>query len=246
MTLLCCTTFTATAFADTLTLHNGKILQGSFEGRSGEAILFSIDGIEITVPTKDVKSIDMNQSNAVATKPASVAAAAPGTAQAKESDKGYEIAAGSQLTIKMQQTLDSGKHASGHKFTAVLEGALMDGDQTIVAAGSTVYGVITEAKKARRIAGKAKIMLTLTDIKINGHIVPIKANVLNATAEATGKNTASKVVRGAAIGGLVNGSDGAKDGAKVGVGVALLSKGNQVVIPSGTLLDFQLTNSLKS
>lgn len=114
-----------------------------------------------------------------------------------------------------------------------------------VAAGSKVYGVITEAVKARRIAGNAKIMVTITDINIGGVITPLTASSINALTKPTGASSAGKVVRGAAIGALVDGSDGAKTGARVGLGVAILRGGNQVVIPAGTLLEFRLSQPLE-
>jgi hypothetical protein len=42
------------------------------------------------------------------------------------------------------------------------------------------------------------------------------------------------------FGALVDG----QDGAKAGLGAAILSGGNQVVIPRGTLMDFKLTQVL--
>ena len=50
--------------------------------------------------------------------------------------------------------------------------------------------------------------------------------------------------RGALIGGAISGSSGAKIGAKVGAGVALLTSGEHVCIPRGTLLEINLVDPL--
>ena len=50
----------------------------------------------------------------------------------------------------------------------------------------------------------------------------------------------------AAVGGLANGSKGAKNAAKVGLGASLLTSGNSINIPAGTLLEFQLAAPLAS
>ncbi|NRB38530.1 MAG: hypothetical protein HRU20_08680 [Pseudomonadales bacterium] len=88
------------------------------------------------------------------------------------------------------------------------------------------------------------MILTITDIHINGQMVAVRTKAINAHTQATGKSTEAKAARGAEIGGLAGGSSGAKTGAKVGVGAAILSGGNQVVIPGGSLLNFTLSQAL--
>jgi hypothetical protein len=225
----------ALAAADTVELSNGKIIDGTFIGREGDTITFDVDGIGMSFNANDVKNISMGS-----------AAATPAVATAPAKVSGpIEVPAGTQLTIRLNETLDTGKHATGHKFSAALEGALVSNGVTIAPQGSRVYGVVSESVKSRRAVGKAKMILTVTDININGQIVPVATSGINAQTQATGKSSAGKVVRGAAIGGLIGGSDDAKTGAKVGLGAAVLSGGNQVVIPAGTLLDFTLAQSLK-
>ena len=112
--------------------------------------------------------------------------------------------------------------------------------QVVAERGSTVYGVITQAKKSGRLAGKSTLSLTLTDIMINNQMMPIVTSESSGESTSTGGKTVGTTARTAAIGGLINGSKGAKDGAKVGLGVSVLTRGNSVSIPSGTLLDFRL------
>lgn len=219
------------AYADTIELSNGKTMEGTFIGREGDTIKFESGGINMSFEAKDVKNIAMGS-----TKPAQ----SQGVKQASTA----VMPAGSSVTIRLTDTLDSGKHATGHKFTAVLEGSLVTDGVTVVQAGSKVYGVISEAVKARRIAGNAKLMIALTDINIDGQIRPVSTGIINATTQATAASSAGKAVRGAAIGALANGSSGARTGARVGAGAAILSGGNQVVIPAGTLLDFKLSQPL--
>jgi len=222
-------------YADTIELNNGKTFDGTFSGRDGDNITFEVDGISMSFQAKDVKNISMGNTNKGTDK-----------APQKTSTSGpTEITAGSTLTVRLSDTLNSGSHATGHKFAGVLEGSLSNNGVTVASAGSKVYGVVSEAVKARRLAGSAKLMITITDININGKITPVSVSAINALTESTAKSTISKVGKGAAIGALANGSDGAKDGAAIGLGIAILKGGNQVVVPAGTLLDFKLTKSLK-
>ena len=220
------------AYADTIELSNGKTMEGTFIGREGDTIKFEVDGINMSFEAKDVKNIAMGSIK-------------PAQSQVVKQAGTAVMPAGSSVTIRLSDALDSGKHATGHKFTALLEGSLVADGITVVQAGSKVYGVISEAVKARRVAGNAKLMIALTDINIDGQIIPVSTDVINAITQATAASSAGKVARGAAIGALADGSSGARTGAKVGAGAAILSGGNQVVIPAGTLLDFKLSQPLE-
>jgi hypothetical protein len=58
--------------------------------------------------------------------------------------------------------------------------------------------------------------------------------------ENTAKKTVGTTARAAAVGGLIDGKSGARTGAKVGVGVSVLTSGNQINIPAGTMLEISL------
>lgn len=236
--------FLSSALADTIELNNGKIMDGTFIGREGDNVKFEEDGINMSFQASDVKNISIG---ATAATPATDNAQVKSNTENNNPSAGpASVAAGTNMTIRLSDTLDSGKHTVGHKFSAVLEGALVADGVTIAPAGSKVYGVVSEAEKAGRVVGQAKMLITITDININGQIVPVTTSSVNALTVPTGATSGGKVVRGAAIGALADGSSGAKTGAKIGLGAAILSGGNQVVIPPGTLLDFKLTKALSN
>jgi hypothetical protein len=107
-----------------------------------------------------------------------------------------------------------------------------------------VYGIISQEKKSGRLVGKPSLALTFTDILLNNQMKPIQTSSVKAVTESTTKTTVGRTARFAAIGGLANGSSGAKDGAKIGLGLSLLTSGNSINIPTGTLLEFQLAAPL--
>lgn len=150
------------------------------------------------------------------------------------------VPAGTSFLVRTTQTLSTSNVSSGHRFTARLEADLVADGIVVAPRGSTVYGVVTQAKKSGRLAGKSSISFTLTDIMINNQLRPVvTSEVAGASANTAGKTTGT-TARAAAIGGLADGSSGAKTGAKVGLGVSLLTRGNSASIPSGSLLDFRL------
>ena len=150
------------------------------------------------------------------------------------------VPAGTSFLVRTSQELSTSNVSAGHRFTARLEADLVADGQVVAARGSTVYGIVTQAKKSRRASGKASLSFTLTDIMINNQMKPIVTTEVAGESANTAGKTAGTTARSAAIGGLIDGSSGAKTGAKVGLGVSILTRGNSASIPAGSLLDFRL------
>jgi hypothetical protein len=151
------------------------------------------------------------------------------------------VPAGTHLMVRMTDTVNSRAHGEGHRFTAELEGDLVVNDTVVAPRGSKIYGQLSKSEQSRRLVGRSKMTIIFTHLMINGQLKPIQTSNIQTVAEkgATG-SAVGKTARGAAIGALADGEDGARTGAKIGLGVAILTGGNSVNIPSGTLLDITL------
>ena len=154
------------------------------------------------------------------------------------------LPAGTVFLVSMSQGINSKQHKQGYRFQATLQEDLTANGVLVAPKGATLYGELVEAKSSGRVVGKSELTITFTSILLNNQRQAISTSEIKAVGEGTGKKTASKVARGAAIGALADGSDGARTGAKVGGGLALLTRGNQIQIPAGTLLEFTLTTPL--
>lgn len=233
--------------ADTLTLQDGQVLNGTLVERNDTGVKFNVGGQVINFSADKVKSIEIATSPAAATAQpvpaAAVATTAPVAATPPAVGKGT-LPAGTIFLISMSEGVNSKQHKQGHKFRATLQEDLVANNVVVAPKGATLYGELIGAKSSGRLAGKSELAITFDSIMLNNQRFPISTDGIKAVGEGTGKSTASKVARGAAIGALADGSDGAKTGAKVGVGVALLTRGNQIEIPAGALLEFTLTQPL--
>ena len=117
--------------------------------------------------------------------------------------------------------------------------------------GADVYGRLAEAKEAGHFEGKSQLKLELTDILINSRLQPILSGDYEVSGSSRGSNTAKKVgvgaIAGTVIGAIAGGGKGAAIGAGVGAGagaaVQVMTKGEQVHVPSETLLDFRVEQS---
>lgn len=158
------------------------------------------------------------------------------------------VPAGTRVLIRMVDSIDTTKQRAGYRFTATLETNLQVNDRVVAPRGTTVYGQLMSASSAGRMSGSSELTLQLTDIVINGTSYPLLTSDYSIRGSGEGSKTARKVVGGAGLGALIGGiagggkglGIGALAGAGAGTAVAATKKGEQVSIPSESLLEFRL------
>ena len=162
--------------------------------------------------------------------------------------KKITVPAGTRILIRMIDSIDSSKQATGYRFTASLETNLQVDDVVVAPRGTKVIGRLVEAKSSGKMSGSSQLTLELTDIMIKGTAYPLLTSTYEMQGKGEGKNTAKKVIGGAGLGALIGGIAGGGKGAGIGAGigavggtaVAASKKGQQLSIPSETLLEFRL------
>jgi hypothetical protein len=144
--------------------------------------------------------------------------------------------------------VDSEKNHVGDAFHASLETDLTIGNTVVARKGTDVYGRLANAEKSGTFSGKSELQLELTRLVIDGRDYPIVSSDYSLKGKSQGASTAKKVggiaAAGAIIGAIAGGGKGAAIGAAAGgatgAGVQVLTKGQQVKVPSETLLEFRL------
>jgi hypothetical protein len=158
------------------------------------------------------------------------------------------IPAGQALLVRMIDGVDSSRNQVGDVFRASLETDLYVRGTLVARKGTDVYGRLAYAKEAGHLAGSSELQLELIRIVIDGHDYPLVSSDYTVQGHSRGEDTAKKVgggaIFGAIIGAIAGGGKGAAIGAGVGsaagAGVQVLTKGQQVRVPSETLLEFRL------
>jgi hypothetical protein len=148
----------------------------------------------------------------------------------------------------MIDSIDTTKQKTGFKFTASLETNLQAEDVVVAPRGTMVYGQLVSASSAGSMKGSSELTLELTDIKLNNNLYPLLTSTYEIKGKGEGGNTAKKVVGGAGLGALIGGIAGGGKGAGIGAliggaggtAVAASKKGQQLSIPSESLLEFRL------
>lgn len=169
-------------------------------------------------------------------------------AAAAQGQRTITVPAGTRILVRTVDPIDSSKQGAGYRFQATLETNLQAGGRVVAPRGTTVYGRLEQAKSAGRYKGQSELSLELTDIVINGNAYPVLTSLYEVKGKGEGSKTAKKVFGGAglgaAIGAIAGGGKGAGIGALIGgaTGTAMAGskKGQKVVIPSETLIEFRL------
>jgi hypothetical protein len=158
-------------------------------------------------------------------------------------EKKVTIPAGASLLVKLDTAVSS-SDKPGTKFSGVLQGDLTGDGVAAVKAGSAVYGEVTEAKKAKRVRGKAEVTFALNQVRIDGQLVPIVTQPIADIAASSTKKTAKGAAAGAAVGAIADGGDGAAKGAAIGAGASAVKKGESAGSAAGALVEFKLAAPL--
>jgi hypothetical protein len=158
--------------------------------------------------------------------------------------KTITVPPGTSLLVKLDKPVTS-NDKPGTKFSGVLQGDLGSGTNgAAVKAGSAVFGEVLDAKKAKRVRGKANVVFALNQVNINGQLVPISTEPIEDIAASSTKKTAKGAAKGAAIGAVADGEDGAAKGAAIGASASALKKGESAGNQAGALVEFKLAAPL--
>ena len=162
------------------------------------------------------------------------------------------IPAGTRISVRTIDSIDSTKTRAGYRFQASLEQSLWIDGNVEVPKGADVYGRLDESKETGTFTGRSELKLELTGVVVNGQTLPLVTGEYEVSGKSKGESTAKRTVGGVAIGSIIGAlagggkgaAIGAGTGAGVGAGSKIITKGDQVKIPSETLLDFTLQQSV--
>jgi len=256
---VCLSVLSTFGWADTLKLKNGSTIIGKYAGGSENQISFRVGTSVQSYYVSDVASLTFDSSTTSRYTDDPGFASRNSQPPSTQSDPTYRsysnsitVPAGTRLVVRTIDPIDSDKNHVGDKFEALLEQPLNVNDIVVAPKGASVYGRLEEVKEAGHISGKSELKLALTGIVINGQTVALSTSDYELSGKSRGANTAKKVGGGAAagavIGAIVGGGKGAAIGAGVGAGagtaVQVITRGQQVHVPSETLLEFTLDQSV--
>jgi len=160
-----------------------------------------------------------------------------------------ELPAGTRLTVRMIDSVDSQVARVGDTFRATVDEAVSYNGSTVIPKGADVVAKLVEDDKAGPLTGRTELKLVLTAVRVNDRSYDITTSDVAKESSSKGARTAAAAgggailgaIIGAAVGGGKGAAIGAGSGAAVGTGASAISKGPRVKVPTETRLDFTLS-----
>lgn len=166
--------------------------------------------------------------------------------------RSYTAPVGTDLSVRITESLSSQTAQDGQPINGTVTRDVVHDGVVIVPSGSAVSGRVVAAKDAGHFKGHSLLAIEMTSLRRRGETVPIATSTYTVEGKNRGKNSAEKIGGGAAIGAVLGGVFGGGRGAGIGAlaggggGTILqgVTRGQQVSIPSESLIRFRLERSL--
>jgi hypothetical protein len=177
----------------------------------------------------------------------------PVIAASKPATISGEVPAGTQITIRMIDDVDSQVAQLGQTFRASVDEPVMAGTRTVIPRGAEVVTKLVDMKDPSKLSGGGQLTLDLASVTINGKAVAVESQAVAQQGESRTRDSATVIggtaALGAIIGAIAGGGRGAAIGAVSGAGagtaVQVLTQGPRVRVPSETRLTFTLQQPLR-
>jgi hypothetical protein len=149
----------------------------------------------------------------------------------------YVVPAGTEIPVRIEETIDSAKAVEGQTYAAELAEDILDAEGSVVIPrGSNAQVVIRSASKGGRFRGTSDLVLDLQSVSVEGQEYGLSTADLEQrgrdgvggnrrTAEFGGGGAAFGAIIGAIAGGGKGAAIGAGSGAGAGVLTQILTKG---------------------
>ena len=166
---------------------------------------------------------------------------------------------GAVVTVALDQAVGTKTSKVGDTFSAtVVDAIVASNGQTVVPAGSKVYGKVTGLQDSDNVGQKAAIRLDFERININGVERPFEANITQTNLQTQNDESRNETLKkagigaaaGAVLGAVIGGGDiskilgGAAIGAAAGTVISLGGGDVDAVLPAGSRMTLQTTQQV--
>lgn len=164
-----------------------------------------------------------------------------------------EVPAGTRITVRMIDSVDSQVARVGDTFRASVDEPVSVDGNIVIPRGADVVAKLEEDTQSGRLTGRTTLKLVLSSVRVNDRSIDITTSDVVKESSSRGAKTAAAAgggailgaIIGAAAGGGKGAAIGAGSGAAVGTGAESMSKGQRVKVPSETRLDFTLSYAVR-
>ncbi len=220
------------ALADTITLRDGRTVSGSYLGGDARNVRIAVGDRVDSFRVEQISTISFGEDTSASgpafrrSEPREERAARP----PERAASGPELPTGTNITVRMIDSVDSERDHVGQTFHASLDKPVVDANgNPLIARGAPVMVKLVDDKQSGKIEGRTILTLDVVSIEVNGRVVTAAVGAIIGAIAGGGK--------GAAI--------GAGAGAGAGTAAQVATKGQRVRIPSETQLTFVLQQPVR-
>ena len=164
----------------------------------------------------------------------------------------FTLPVGTTLPLELKSTIASDASEVEDIVRATLRNAVTVDGLEVLPAGTELAGHVTEAERAGRVKGRARLAFQFTSLRYDGERRSLRTEPIVQEAEATKGEDATKIGigagAGAVIGAVVGGKSGAAKGAAIGgaagTGAVMATRGKEVRLEPGTDIPVRLAAPL--
>jgi hypothetical protein len=163
------------------------------------------------------------------------------------------LPAGTQIRVRLAQTVDTQRSRAGDGFIATLDDPLVAGDRTLVPKGTEFRGHVISAGSSGRLKGRAVLGVTLDSFEMKGKRYRIETTSETRASAGHKKRNGILIGGGAGLGAALGAAAGGGKGALIGAGAggaagtagAVATGKENVAFPAETALRFSLKGPVR-
>jgi len=161
-----------------------------------------------------------------------------------------EIPVGTEIDVRLQNSLSSGTAQVEDRFEATTVTDLLVDGRVAIPSGAVVRGVVTAVEPGTRTNRTAKMTVSFDQVTVNGRSYPIRGTVTQAIEGEGIRGEAGRTAAGAGVGAIIGGILGGFKGALAGVligggGTIAATEGKEVELPQGSVLRVRLDSPVQ-
>ena len=161
---------------------------------------------------------------------------------------GLSVPAGTVVTVRMIDSIDSSRNRPGEEFDATVETPVAVADRVAIPKNSNARIRLVSAQSSGRIRGSSELELELISLTVKGTPYNVESGYYQQHGASRSRRSAQTIGGGAALGAIIGAIAGGRKGTAIGAGTGaaagtvaqVATKGSTVKVPSETKLDFTL------
>jgi hypothetical protein len=158
------------------------------------------------------------------------------------------------MSVRLGTTLSTKTARVGDRFTGTVASAIRVNDHVVIPAGAAVRGHVILAEQPGKASGRGVLQLEFDELSFGGHSYDLDTRTRVYTSASGSKKDAALIGGGAVAGGVVGGILGGSAGSAVkgaviggaaGTGASLLTRGPQLTLEAGRVLNVSLDRDVR-